>query len=380
MLAAITTTAIAADNEVRGFGTDTEICDLALLPAGNLPKRAKWTKEDLLPYVTHQYADGRREWFYDAFSFNDGTWVDEATDERRVLCNATGGQLPCTKANWDAYLDLMFDKDTHLGALDALIGELKETLGEPVLRHKVVLGQCYPAKDGRGTPRACSWKHIDFGEIDGVDIDLSKREHRVKAAEWFVDQLIERFNAAGYKNIDLAGIYCPEEGLFSINDFVTEVNDYIHSKGLRVYWIPYWTDNDKYVHHWDTTYHFDMAYRQPNYFFYDNATGELPEFSRLEECIENPRRCGVGLELEFETSEKSNGMHEVSPMMHQRLIDYIDEFERLGVWDSAGVAHYCGSKGFITMAESEDPVNHQTIDRLATLVSKRQKAFAERKK
>lgn len=364
--------AIASDS-TPGFAVDTEICDLALLPAGNLPKRAKWDKADLLPYVTHEYADGRREWFYDAFSFNDGTWVDEASDERRVLCNATGGQLPCTKANWEAYLDLVFAKDHHLGALDQLIGELKTTLGEPPMRHKVVLGQCYPAKDGRGTPGACSWKHIDFGTIDGVDIDLSKREHRIKAATWFVDELIRRFNEAGYKNIDLAGIYCPEEGLFSISDFVTDVNDYIHSRGLRVYWIPYWTDNDKYVHHWQD-FHFDMVYRQPNYFFY-TPQGTLPEFGRLEECIENSRGCGVGLELEFETSEKSNGMHEVSPMMHQRLLDYINEFERLGVWDKSGVAHYCGSKGFIQMAESDDPVNKQTIDRLASIVAKRQAEF-----
>ena len=63
-------------------------------------------------------------------------------------------------------------------------------------------------------------------------------------------------------------------------------------------------------------------------------------------------------------------------MFHQRLIDYIDEFERLGVWDDGGVAHYSGTQGFYHMHTSTDAVNHATIDRLASLVAKRQEQFA----
>ena len=66
----------------------------------------------------------------------------------------------------------------------------------------------------------------------------------------------------------------------------------------------------------------------------------------------------------------------MSADMHSRLVDYIDEFERLGVWDKAGVAHYCGTQGFYDMDRSDNIVNHATIDRLARLVAKRQMTYS----
>lgn len=357
------------------YGRDTEVCDPVLIATGTLPKRAIWNQMNLRPYVTHAYADGHRSWFYDSFIFCEGTWYDRETGEVRVLGNASGGQLPATKADWIAFMDHIFSPAHDLSQLDAVIGKWKETLGEPPMRHKVILNLCLPAKDGRGTPNACSWKKFDFGEIDGVDMDFSKVEHRIAATKWYVDELVRRYEEQGYTNFDLAGLYWVEESLYSNEEIVTEINDYIHSKGLRSYWIPYWANNDQYAIHWGDRYHFDMAWRQPNYAFY-NADGSLPNKAQLVACIKSCKTYGLGLELEFETMLKSSAMHETSPEMHQRLIDYIDAFETYGVWDDGGVAHYGGSKGFCDMAASMDPVNQATMDRLCDIVQKRQKAFA----
>ncbi len=134
-------------------------------------------------------------------------------------------------------------------------------------------------------------------------------------------------------------------------------------------------NNEAYKFNWKDKYRFDVAYQQPNYFFYERG-GTLPPYSQLVQAIEESKKYGLGMELEFETQDASNGLHEVSPEMHQRLIEYIDAYEQYGVWDESAVAHYSGSKGMIQMAQSSDPVNHATMDRLASIVIDRQKKKA----
>ncbi len=356
---------------VNKYGTDTEVCDPVLIYTGGLAKRADWTQaRNIRPYLTHGYADGSRDWFYDAFIYNETEWTDNAAGETRVLVNAGGGQKPAVKADWDAYFDQVFNKD--LPALDKQISTWKETLGEPRLRHKVIIGIPFACKDGRDTPKQCEWKKFNFGTIDGVDMNFANIEHRIIAGKYAVDEVLRRFEAGNFKNFDLAGIYCPEETMYTVGDFVRDINDYAHSKNLHTYWVPYWANNDQYALEWEK-YGFDICYRQPNYFFYATP---LPTKRQLRECIEISKQYGCGLELEFETSNPSNALNETSPAYHQRLVDYIDYFEQYGVWAESGVAHYGGSKGYIDMASSPDPVNQATMDRLANLVRERQKRFA----
>ena len=362
-------TAANAAEVVNQLGRDTEVCDVCLIYSG-AARRPVWDVEHLTPYITHEYSDGRRDWFYDAFLFNEFDW------DGYVLANQGAGQKPALQKHWIEYLDHFFEEGHDLPALDAAIEKFKEELGEPRMRHKVIIGLAAPAKDGTGSSTV--WKDINWGSIDGTPMNFARKSHRQQAANWFVDQVIDRFEKANFKNIDLAGFYWIEESLYSNGDIISAINVHIHQKGYRAYWIPYWDNNDRYATEWKSLYRFDMAWRQPNYYFYDvnGSQLSLPSFSRLEEAIENSRKYGLGLELEFETQARNNGLHEVSEMFHQRLIDYIDEFERLGVWDDGGVAHYSGTQGFYHMHTSTDAVNHATIDRLASLVAKRQEQFA----
>lgn len=358
-----------AAEEVNRFGRDTEVCDVCLIYSGDT-SRPTWDADHLRPYLTHKYADGHREWFYDSFLFLEFHLGNSQ------LANAGAGQKAAVQSEWLQYLDNLFEEGHDLHQLDKMISEYKLELGEPAMRHKVIISTCCPAKDG--SQGGAEWRDINWGEVDGVKMNFALRSHRVKATEWFIDEIARRFEEEKFENIDLAGIYWLEESLFSNGDIMPTINRYIHNKGLRSYWIPYWANNDQYAHEWYTLYKFDMAWRQPNYFFYDKVGGELtlPPYSQLTEAIEDSKRYGLGLELEFETQSTSNGMHEVSPTMHQRLNDYIDEFEKQGVWESAGVAHYSGTQGFYHMAQSSDPVNQATIDRLARIVANRHKEWA----
>lgn len=363
----------SAVTEHNSFAKDTEVCDPVLIYTGGLSKRATWNKDNLMPYVTHTYADGHRDWFYDSFIFNETL---RQTNDRGlvVLGNASGGQIPSVKADWEWWVDHVFAKDHDLHALDSMIGELKQELGEPRMRHKVIIGACAPCKDGSNG--GAVWNDINWGEIDGQKINFKLSRHRIKAANWHIDQIKKRFEEENFENIDLAGIYWIEESLFSNADILPSINNHVKQIGLRSYWIPYWANNDQYALDGMDKYGFDMVWRQPNYFFYKTGSYELPEYRQLVDCIESCKKYGLGLELEFETQDKSNGLHEVSETMHQRLVDYIDAFEKYGVWDESGVAHYGGSKGYIDMANSSDPVNQATMDRLASLVAKRQSAFS----
>lgn len=375
LLATLASQAVGAPTVMNRFGTDTEVSDPVLIYTGNLDRRASWTEANLRPYVTHLFADGHRDWFHDAFIFNETTWIDPTNGETRVLTNNSGGQLPATQQNWNEWFDHIFRTGYDLDRLDKTITKWKPTLGEPVFkRHKVIIGCPSPCKDGRGTPGVCTWKKFAWGTVDGVDLDFSIRAHRVKAWCWAVDEIIRRFKAANFANLDLVGIYCPEEGLYSIGDIMAEVNEYIHSKGLRTYWIPYWWNNDQYALEY-ADYGFDIAYRQPNYFFY-KSDGTLPPLSQLKACIRQSKIYGLGLELEVETMYTSNGLHSKYPAMHQRFLDYIDNFESMGVWAESGVAHYSGSHGHVDFVRDGDATDLATMDRLANIVAARQKTFS----
>jgi hypothetical protein len=350
-----------AQTEINAYGTDDLTSDICLIYSGGLAKRATWTKDNLRPYVVHEYSDGHSEWLYDGFLFL------EFIHDGRVLANSGSGQIAGTKEDWMWWLDHVMDKGHDLHALDELIGELKQTLVNPPMRHKVIISTPAPCKDSSG-----AWADINWGEIDGEAINFFRQSHRLSATKWFCTQIKERFDAEKFENIDLAGIYWLEESLYSNGDIVPRVNDHIRTLGLKSYWIPYMRNNEQYKFNWKDKYRFDVAYQQPNYFFYD-SDGTLPDHSQLVQAIEESKKYGLGLELEFETQDKSNGLHYVSPEMHQRLIEYIDAFEQYGVWDESAVAHYSGSKGMIQMAESTDPVDHATIDRLASIVVERHK-------
>lgn len=352
--------------EVNEFGRDTEVCDVCLIYSGDV-SRPTWDAEHLRPYLTHKYADGHREWFYDSFLFLEFHFGSTQ------LANSGAGQKAAVQADWIKFLDHLFAEGHDLHQLDKMIGEYKAELGEPALRHKVIISTCCPAKDG--SQGGAEWRDINWGTVNGEKMNFALKSHRIKATEWFIDEIAARFESEKFENIDLAGIYWLEESLFSNGDIVLTINNYIHKKGLRSYWIPYWANNDKYAHEWNTLYKFDMAWRQPNYFFYDK-NHELPPYSQLVEAIEDCKRYGLGLELEFETQGASNGLNEVAPHMHTRLNEYIDEFEKQGVWENAGVAHYSGTQGFYHMEQSADPVNHATIDKLARIVANRQKKVA----
>jgi len=341
--------AAMAQTEVNRYGTDVT-SDMALIYAGG-DQRPEWTVDEIAPYVTHTHADGRRSWLFDGFMF-----LEFSSGSTGVgFCNGTSGKK-ATRADWEWLLDKTFDPHSKLAALDSAITLAKAELVQPPMRHKVVL--CVPAP---------YIGQKDWGKLDGVALDFGKPEDREKAVKWYVSKLIERFLKADYKNFDFEVTYWIEESLYSSGKMILAINDFIRSKGLRTYWIPYYKDNEQYKFNWKDVYRFDMAYQQPNYFF----EREIP-YSQLVQSCDESKKYGLGLELEFETQGKSVLMHSHPDSYYDRLVDYLDVFEARGVFDESAVAYYSGTKGFLDMSRSTDPRDRSIMDRIARHVERRQ--------
>jgi hypothetical protein len=334
---------VQAQTPVNRYGTDPT-SDIALIYAGS-DRHPQWTQDDLRPYVVHTFANGDRDWLFDSFLFLEFT---SGTDGVAFLNGGNYGR-PATKKDWEWLLDRFFEDNAKLGALDKLITEERKTLGAPPMRHTVIIAMPAPINNQK-----------NWGKVDGRKLDFSKSEDKVTACKWYVDQLVDRFNKAGYENIDLIGTYWIEEALYSNGAIVGEVNDYVRSKGLRAYWIPYYKDNEQFRFNWKEKYRFDAAYQQPNYFFERDIT-----MKQLEDACDESRRYGLGMEMEFETQGVSRAQHSDPDSYYQRLIDYIDVFEAKGVFDQSAIAWYSGTKGMIDMNASTDPYDHGVLDRMA---------------
>ena len=337
---------------VNRYGTDIT-SDMALIYAG-ADTRPKWTLDEVMPYVIHTYADGKKDWFFDGFlilEFHSGS-------TGIAFQNGLNGK-PANKEEWEW---MMRQQLVPLASIDSAITIGKQTIGHPRLRHKAVMT----------IPAAIKNQTRPFGEIDGREMDFSKDEDRLAAEKWAVKRIKQLFDEAGFKNIDLAGIYWVEESLFTNGSIMPQVNDWIYRNQLRSYWIPYYANNEQFKFNWKNL-GFDIAYQQPNYFFDRN----IP-LSRLEEACDESKKYGLALEMEFESQGKSRVSHSDPDSYYDRLVDYLDVFERKGVFDESSVAWYSGTKGYLDMARSDDPKDAEIMDRMASIVAKRQQAKAEK--
>lgn len=320
----------------------TDIADLVLIYQGGVHRPMKWTKEQFLPYVVHQDQKGNVNWLFDGFlflEFTNGSGRNYAPGYNK---------LNARKEEWMWLQDRQFAKDTAFSALDRCIGEQIKRLGKPGFKHQLVVGIPSPILNQQ-----------DWGEIGGKAMDFSKVEDRIEAGKWYIDRFLERFAKQQYKNLHLAGFYWVDEDVIGCADILEALGDYIRSKKLKFYWIPYWKARgfDKWK-----AYKFDFAWLQPNHFF-----DKKIEEARIDQACELARQLNMGVEMEFDRRALAD--HEAN--MRDRLISYINRFEQNGVFDQSPVAYYEGGNGIYLFSQSENPKDKELIDLLAGYIIKR---------
>lgn len=325
----------------QSYQTADDVQDLALIYQGG-SHRMDWTVDEFRPYVVHEFSDGTKDWLFDGFlflEFKNGSGRHYTVGYEH---------LNARKGEWAWLLDRIFEEGKSLSALDACITEQIAELGKPGFKHQIVLGLPEAILDQK-----------DWGELDGRTLDFSKEEDQLAATRWYIDELMKRFKAAKYKNLELSGFYWVAETNNYCGQLTVPISEYIHSLGKLFYWIPYW--QSKGAEDWKAL-GFDVAYQQPNHFF----NHSIPD-SRLDAACAFAREHGMAMEFEFD--EKATADRENSS--YARMKAYIDHFEKNDVFNSSALAYYCGNRGVLTLHESKNPADHALMDRLARLIQMR---------
>ena len=109
----------------------------------------------------------------------------------------TGEKHPMNKAQWTDFIENQeFMSGMNIDALNEATGIVKKELGNSDYKSHAFLSIFYPHNDMH-----------EFGEVDGVNLDLSVLENKKKALKRMVDKSIEEFNKRNYEHIDLGGFY-----------------------------------------------------------------------------------------------------------------------------------------------------------------------------
>ncbi len=337
---------IALASHARGEYATSKICNLGLLYYG-ANYRMHMTPEDLTPYVVHTYADGKQDWLFDGFLFLD--FYDGATCH---FCPASTVGRDARKTDWQKYLDAHFEPGRALDALNTTIENFKATLGEPAFKHRVVMTVPTPIPGQK-----------DWGELNGRPLDFDNTADAVAACRWFIEQAKERFEAAGFNNLELSGIYWLDEQMDRNGDVAREVADVVHSNGLQYIWIP-WFKAPMY-NQWREL-GFDIAYLQPNYFFIKKVSPD-----RLDEACALARQYGMALEYECDNPTYFENESDFLARMDR----YTNAFKRNKVFKQSALAYYTGSQLLKDFVNNPTRENQRTMDRLAREMTKRRKKW-----
>ena len=319
----------------------TDIRDLVLIYQGG-SHRMDYNAEQLRPYVVHEDRFGNRDWLFDGFLFL------EFDSGKGVSYHVRGSAPLARKEDWAWLVDRHFESGKGIAALDDCIAAAVRELGEPPFRHKVVIGVPEPPRGQK-----------DWGELEGRKLDFSNEEDRIAACKWYADLLEERFRSSGFRHLELAGFYWLPEILRQSREVTRALGDYVRSKGLRFYWIPYYTAQG-YSEWRDLG--FDAAYLQPTY-FWNRKIGD----ERVDRACELARTYGMGLEMEFDmrASVKSEECR------RDRGMGYMSSFRRNGVYRSSAIAYYEGGGGVYYFTKTTAPEDRAFIDTLAYFIRDR---------
>lgn len=329
---------------------ESVISDLVLMYYGGSHRKTTWDKDQCSKLVSYKDADGKSHWMFDGFlllEFKDGNGRSFASYYEK---------LACRQQEWKGLCDVYFKENVAIPALESCIEDVKQELGEPKCKRKVVITLPEPVPN-----------QTDWGTVDGKALDFTNDSDRIEACKWYIDYAIKKFEEAKLKNLELEGFYWVAEEATHSRTIVHAVGDYMRSKGMKFYWIPYWGSDGN--GEWKEL-KFDYAYQQPNYFFYE----QKPDTNHLPTVINFAKERNMFLELEFD----ERALKKSPDYRADRLRDYINAFDKANVLYTTPIAYYIGDKMVYDLAVSENAEDNALYDWFAKIIVKRQQIRGEK--
>lgn len=290
-----------------------------------------WNKERIIPNISYVDKDGiPTDWMFDGILYLG-------------LAAPSGHDFGLGQANleeWKWYLDKTFAPAGDMQQLNEATKEVGAKLNQPDHKVKVVLMIPNPGES-----------LTDFGDVDGSgSLNFNESvvgkekalENRGKAVQWWLDQVRQRWQAAGYSNLELVGMYwLPEQIDVSETGpaLVRAVSEKVHAMNMKLFWIPHSLAYKMYM--WKDV-GIDAAAYQPNYFF-----GGM-DVDRLEDAANNAKRYGMSNEVEFDDRMLTDGV------FRERFIDYLNSGAETGLMRNGFRAYYQGNNAVYNLAVSKD--------------------------
>jgi hypothetical protein len=288
-----------------------------------------WDAEKLLPYVTYVDRRGKpQDWLFDSF-----LWIQPATWKGVSLYYPTLGIRPAVKADWEWLLNSFSDPAHGVLQLDACVRAAAKSLPNGNRRVNLVL--TIPMADAASA---------DFGAIEpgGPSLDFRRDADRVAALRWYIREALARWKKLDAPHVRLVGFDWLRESIKPENRAVVrQTADFLHSQGMKLYWIPYLGASGTDV--WREL-GIDATMIQPNYASLKN----VKDLSRLSETARLALRTRSGLEIEIDP--QAIDLAE----LRARYLDYLDAGVKYGFMNHAVLGYYEGGGTFARCAASSD--------------------------
>lgn len=315
--------------------------------------RPKWRADQIQHYV-YRENEGKVEWLFDGFLFLeifaklDGkTYAFEYAVEDR-------GFTPPNKKAMQWLIDETFRDNRGPDGLEQSLKALGKQGHWPAYKRKAIF--CIP------TPQVHA---KEWGEIDGKVLDFRNQDDRVTGVKWYIDQVLLKWKEKNYKHLDFGGFYWLNEAIMGETDdayVIRKVKDYLDEKQMELCWVPYYGAEG--ATSWKRT-GIDYVFHQPNYFF----NLDTPLWF-LTNSIDIAKKNGGFMEMEFDENVAQEGFR-------KKFYDYIEQFEKGGVWETMPVAYYEGGGGWLKMVKSEDEEMKKMCKTLGDIVVKRNGKFSK---
>ncbi|MBF8377073.1 DUF4855 domain-containing protein [Alicyclobacillus mali] len=247
------------------------------------------------------------------------------------------GSVPTTQAGLSAYLQDLFAPDKQLSALNEAVGYVNQALHRPGYKERVVLSLPYFAY-GQASFGTIGGSTVNFGGSPGDPDALSSRE---SAETWYVQQLLDAWNRAGFSNLQLVGLYWNEEqfrdtmpGEAAYVQFASQLAAAHH---LPLFWIPFYGAAG--IADWKSL-GFSAAWIQPNFV----EQGSQAYLERMVNAAQTASQYGMGVEVEL------TGISQQDQALYDSSLAQLSAYG-FGT-NQASHVYYDGSKLLLTSARS----------------------------
>lgn len=303
-----------------------------------LSKATVLNKDFFLPYVGYLDKEGNiKDTLFDGYLFlPSGNYLPTgyAYDS---------ADHPNNAGDWQYLVEQMFTAGINFDALDQATGDVKTALGLTDYKTKVYATICYISTDT-----------TNFGDIDGdgTNEDLSTIDGIKKVFDWYMDEVLSRFDKAGYKNIEFGGFYWFHEAISTEHDDYTVINtcaDEAEARGEQLFWIPYYQASG--FSEW-SSYGFSVACMQPNYAFNAEVSS-----NRIDLAVANILQYGMGIELEISSQALSDKAY------FRKYMNYLSYGIKYGYMDESIHMYYAGVTDYYKACYSDSAMARAVYDR-----------------